>query len=336
VDICNEFRNQAGVTEVIEDSCVAKRLVGSSFSVDICDRTDATVKEQNMANAVIKCYTDGSKLESGAAGAGVIIIDDESREEVSLYLGSDATVFQTEITALATAADLLLQRETSGRMVVLFTDSQAAIRALDRHCTSYRTVLNCWEKLTELGRRNQVSVEWIPGHVGVQGNEDADGAAKKGATSRTFGPEPFLPLPECLRKRQIREFSAQLHRERWLATSEYRQTREAVGWADPRLTEKLLNLSKTSINQVIQIITGHANLARHRFICRKAREEICPYCFLEPETPNHHVGECLYFEVDRRLCFGVRSTSVNTELRKGNVALLAKYLSTTGRLAEFH
>jgi len=53
-------------------------------------------------------------------------------------------------------------------------------------------VLECLGKLNDLGRNNKVPLLWVPGHVEVEGNEQADTLARKGTSTPLIGPEPFL------------------------------------------------------------------------------------------------------------------------------------------------
>ena len=48
--------------------------------------------------------------------------------------------------------------------------------------------------LTELNAQNEVLLQWIPGHMGVPGNELADKRAKEGSKLKTHGPEPLIPI----------------------------------------------------------------------------------------------------------------------------------------------
>ena len=52
---------------------------------------------------------------------------------------------------------------------------------------------NCIKLLNDLGNKNTLTVEWIPGHEGYKGNERADCLAKRGAQLQIIGPEPFCP-----------------------------------------------------------------------------------------------------------------------------------------------
>ena len=59
----------------------------------------------------------------------------------------------------------------------------------------------------------------------------------------------------------------------------------------------------------------------------------CPKCNLEEEIPNHHVGECFYYQALRIKVFGKEKTSIKSVVGKLNINQLAKYLQQAGRLA---
>ena len=54
------------------------------------------------------------------------------------------------------------------------TDSQAALKALKGYTVNHKCVLSCIEILNTLGLEKRITIGWIPGHTGVQGNEIAD------------------------------------------------------------------------------------------------------------------------------------------------------------------
>ena len=61
----------------------------------------------------------------------------------------------------------------------------------------------------------------------------------------------------------------------------------------------------------------------------------CPKCNLEEETPNHHVGECTYYQALRIKVFGKEKNTIKSVVGKLNINLLAKYLQKAGRLAPY-
>ena len=114
------------------------------------------------------------------------------------------------------------------------------------------------------------------------------------------------------------------------------RTKENVGWASPQqLTQRLLRLKRPIINEVLQVLTGHCNLRKHRCTMGHDVSSTCPKCNLEEETPNHHVGECTYYQAVREKVFGKEKTSIKSVVEILNINLLAKYLQQAGRLAEY-
>ena len=109
----------------------------------------------------------------------------------------------------------------------------------------------------------------------------------------------------------------------------------SVGWTSSRLTICLLNLNRLQLNRVVQVLTGHCNLKRHKKTTGRAESSLCPKCSLEDEAPNHHVGNCkLYQDVSVRY-FEITKTTAHSVVTKCNVNKLATYLKETGRLSEF-
>ena len=86
--------------------------------------------------------------------------------------------------------------------------------------------------------------------------------------------------------------------------------KQSVGWTSARLTIRLLNRKKLQLNRVVQVLTEHCNLQRHKKTTGCAASSLCPKCSLEDETPNHYVGNCKvyqnirveYFEITKNHC----------------------------------
>ena len=101
------------------------------------------------------------------------------------------------------------------------------------------------------------------------------------------------------------------------------RTRESVGWTSSRLTIRLLNLKRPQSNKVVQVLTGHCNLQRHKKTTSRAESSLCPKCSLEDETPNHHVGNCKLYQDFRVKYFGTTKTTVCNVVTKSTIYKLA-------------
>ncbi len=84
-----------------------------------------------------------------------------------------------------------LRKRQVKEQITICTDSQAAVAAGG---TKSLLVADCIEKLSVLSEVNQVTIMWVPGHLGIQQNETADRLAREEARTRLIGPEPFLNI----------------------------------------------------------------------------------------------------------------------------------------------
>ena len=89
------------------------------------------------------------------------------------------------------------------------------------------------------------------------------------------------------------------------------------------------------LNRVVQVLTGHRNLQRHKKTTGRAEYSSCPKCSQEDETPNHHVGTCKLYQDIRVKYFGITETTVHDVVTKCNINKLATHLKEAGRLSEF-
>jgi ribonuclease HI len=83
-----------------------------------------------------------------------------------------------------------LDRNYRHRNIYILSDSQAALKALDKHQINSKLVWDCHQTLMELAKHNRVQLIWVLGHEGIAGNETADQLAKIGAEHPFTGPDP--------------------------------------------------------------------------------------------------------------------------------------------------
>jgi len=98
------------------------------------------------------------------------------------------------------------------------------------------------------------------------------------------------------------------------------------------LQGKLLHLNRFNLRQVIQIITGHANLAKHLNKCGYVDSLLCPVCGEEDETPIHFLGNCPIFSTPRIEFFGLPIIAFDQVLSYQGLSGLIGYLNYTRHL----
>jgi ribonuclease HI len=334
VSICNSLVKGLTELHLPWDQGKIVHLPKMNFRTLIEDRVSAADLAAVTKDGKIRCFTDGSKTQDGETGAGAIIVDGDDRAQERIPLGKWSTVFQAEVAAIEMTVQSLRISGKQNREIIFLVDNQAAIMALGSNKTCSRLVASCRWALTHLAEHNKVSIAWVPGHSDIEGNEAADAMAKEGTKVALEYARPLLPLPMATVKAAVRRNFDRKHEKAWWAEDRFRETKEAIGWAPAWLKQRLLKLNRKGARWITQMITGHCSLAVHRHRAAKVADDTCPKCLMEAETPDHHVGKCIYFEKERRETLGVPSTSLRAVLEARNIGSLMDFLEKTKRLEE--
>ena len=143
-----------------------------------------------------------------------------------------------------------------------------------------------------------------------------------------------MPVVFCVS--MVKDWSTVRWKSMWNKRKDCLRVKKYVGWTSSRLTIRLLNLKRPQLNRVVQVLTGHCNLQRHKKTTGRVESSLCPKCSLEDETPNHHVGSnCKLYQDICVKYFGITKTTVHNVVTKCNISKLATYLKEAGRLSEF-
>ena len=158
---------------------------------------------------------------------------------------------------------------------------------MGKYETKSKCVLECKEIINKLGNTNKISLNWIPGHEGHMGNEVADRLAKRGVEMKTDGPEPFVPISNKTKKRYLKEWVDKQIEKEWENRNDCRQTKLWLSDTNKKWSKELMNLNKIDIRYITQMITGHANLKRHKYVMGVEEDPTCDKCGEAEETPEH-------------------------------------------------
>jgi ribonuclease HI len=161
----------------------------------------------------ILVYTDGSKREDNIGGAGHIDIPGQDPIELLFPLGREHEVYDAEIHAIhktiEKCAKLCRQRQMRNKTFWVFSDNQAAVMrmATFKASTGQTASLEVQQACKTISEYDcRISLQWVPGHTEVEGNEEADRLAK----AATEIPQPSLYMTTVTYLRRIARACSQI------------------------------------------------------------------------------------------------------------------------------
>jgi len=215
-------------------------------------------------------FTDGSRLEDGAAGYAVAWKTGQTWKGIKTHMGYNQEAYDTECAALARALESASRRNTVPERVTIFTDAQAAIRwmASDEPGPGQKYVLEARKHIATMRRARPgiiIEIRWCPAHNGVEGNENADEWAKLAAEEPDTRGVEWMPYSDRteVRPMPLPRSLANIRRE----ISEKKWT-EARRWAGGRTSNQKYRLPETHRPDVT--VAGSTKRLASRFYQLKA------------------------------------------------------------------
>ena len=235
-------------------------------------------------------YTDGSK-EGSRAGFGMV----SPFGSTSVRCCDDSSIFTAELEAVHRALRhiRLSFRTSKRRKFVVFSDSKSVLEALQNKDSKNPLVTTVTDMIEDmLLEKIVLRFCWIPGHVGIKGNDRADQLAKDGRNeAQTIFEIPYTDLiPE------VASFIKSKWQQRW--DTEVENKLHAI---TPEINPyHLIDLSRKDEVILHRIRIGHTRLT-HSYRMERGGDRNTPKCiFCEEDvdlTIAHVMIECtgLYY-----------------------------------------
>ena len=91
-------------------------------------------------------------------------------------LPNESSIYSAEAITIDLAMSIIANHKFSKSIIHL--DSKSVLQALQSKDSSTSLITRLLDKMNTLSKNN-IILTWIPSHIGIQGNEKADKAAKK-------------------------------------------------------------------------------------------------------------------------------------------------------------
>ena len=248
-------------------------------------------------------WSDGSRLENGRSGAAIAWKDAQRGwKSQGFPLGKGREVFDAELLGVVQALQLAKKIGRVGPSIILL-DSQAAISRLQHTRTGPGQALvarahSAARNLQSQGR--QPVIQWVPGHAGVEGNEQADKAAKQAANKPSN--TSFGGLSLAFTRRACTE-AIRTQRENWLTRELARRSQQTQRKYRPRGRWQLDPIAaaapKALAGRLFQLKTGHAPVSAYLHRIQARDTAACQGCGTPNETVHHALFECRKWQHQR-------------------------------------
>ena len=266
-------------------------------------RTCALETLDSYPTSWIHAYTDGSAFKGTTfAGFGVHLkFPDGTSSDFNDACGNICSNYEAEITAMKTAIELAHQHFELGEQppshIVIFTDSKSALQALETFSdNSHRDIGELAKAIDNLLVSYDISItlQWIPGHSDIPGNEYADKLAKEG----TQKDQPSKPCSNSTVKQILRNNFREVWFNRWATGSTGRVMYSEMN--KPRPHDKINLLSRPDQCIIFQFRTGHCKLNSHLNRFNPEHPPLCRNCNHPHETVQHVLFDCQKLEDYRK------------------------------------
>ena len=246
----------------------------------------------NSFGTEITIYTDGSVLEGytkggsrvaitrGPADAPVMI---DSIRRMGAYFTCS---YDEEVHALESTMDWL--ERTNPGPVSIITDSQSLCLALlgtGFELDQLRFRLKCYQ--------HKITIQWVPGHRDIPGNDLADGVAKQAAESGGADHAPTW----------FHSVKARIKAKRKDPPPQHQRTRDVYAKYSEKEELKVKNRKGQSL--LAKIRSGHTVLfAAYRHWVDETQDPTCPLCQEAPQDLEHWMTACEGTREKRMELFG--------------------------------
>ncbi|XP_063416806.1 uncharacterized protein LOC134699047 [Mytilus trossulus] len=294
-------------------------------------KSEANIMIDTQYKHHLKIFTDGSKDPNSNAGCAFVI--PELKINKGFKLNNHLSIFMCELTAIYLCISWL--QDFLPFNVVIFVDSLSALQALKIPLNKIRNqfLLDIHFLLRSLYHSGtNIIFEWIPSHVGIQGNELADFHAKQALSFQNI--YIFVPLFKDDFKTLCKNLMKKMWQEEW-----DKEKDRALYQISPKINFdiKIPKMSRYKERLIFKLRTGYIPLNKHLYKIGISDTKLCEECRVE-ETVEHFLLHCKLYNTERSILFDslrklqIQNFQLKNILTGYNFLPIDTYVKSTNRM----
>ena len=232
-------------------------------------------------------YTDGSKNDSKVGCASV-----SKFHKSKVRLPDNSSIFTAEVVAIDLALRFIAS--STRRDFIIFSDSLSVLQSIKNKNFSNPLIQQILINHHKLLDSKNIIFCWLPSHVGISGNEEADQVAKSALNLTAAKIKlPFTDLKPLTRKNTSRKWQSS-----WNST-----VNNKLHALKPNIGESALSYRSVRREEIVlaRCRIGHTAVT-HSYILRGEEQPECVFC-QEPFTVKHFLIDCVDLALVRQRYF---------------------------------
>ena len=282
---------------------------------DILDlRSTALRTIDQYSDDIVHIYTDGS-ASCGTRDAGYgarIQFPDGACKELYGPCGKFCTNYEAEAVAIEKALNEIATDFTENQVrkndVVVFTDAMSVLQALENCNIKDKKITELSQLISKVITSNgiDITLQWIPGHTNLPGNDRADFLAKTGASN----PQTKVQASLETAKQTIKQQKRKEWLNQWEQSTKGRLVFQHMPSPNPK--DEINQLKRNEQCTIFRLRSGHIQLNSHLKKIGVKTSSACPLCGCPEETVSHHLFVCTALEDLRREYLPSKPDTANT------------------------
>uniref|UniRef100_L7LXV3 Putative tick transposon n=1 Tax=Rhipicephalus pulchellus TaxID=72859 RepID=L7LXV3_RHIPC len=237
-------------------------------------------------------YTDGS-VTATSSTAAVIIPASSVTIQLKMFYSTSTTA--AELVALRAALQFVIEQTPNSWAI--FCDSKAALQSLPsalRHGSHEQLVAEIRQVHHDIIEKGHTVIfQWMPSHCGIQGNDQADAAARSAHNGVS---SVAIPLSRSDAAKELRVLARRLTLDLWHSPT---YTSARLHTLDPDLKLRIPSgLSRRHSTLLARLWLGVAFSNAYSFLIGMSDSPLCEVCGCS-ETVAHLLCDCTRFNSER-------------------------------------